>query len=329
MRIGVVGPSAEDDLAWNVAAGLHSLGHEAVLLGSSRKTRATALGRSKALIGLRDLALRHPTAGAAWGRWWANQVLDRALDLILTVESLHPAAVERLVSSRRPTALWFPDAISNLGSMAMFDAPYTAIFFKEPLLVRRVKDLLTLPVYYLPEACNPDIHLPMPSLKAQDHVVVAGNYYPTRVRLLERLVEADIPLKLYGSALPHTARSGPLGALHTGIYLRGREKARAFAEGAAVLNNLHPAEIEGVNCRLFEAAGCGGAVVTEWRDVLPRLFDVKTDVRAFTTFESLCAILRDLLDTPDQARDMRHSASLRAHSDHTFAQRLAYLLDVL
>ncbi len=53
----------------------------------------------------------------------------------------------------------------------------------------------------------------------------------------------------------------------------GHDKARVFREAAAVLNNLHPAEMRGVNARLFEATASGAAVLCERRPVLDELFD--------------------------------------------------------
>ena len=62
-------------------------------------------------------------------------------------------------------------------------------------------------------------------------------------------------------------------AAHTGRYLAREEKARVFRSAAGVLNTMHLAEVNGVNARLFEAAGCGAAVLTEFRSTVPELFD--------------------------------------------------------
>ena len=57
-------------------------------------------------------------------------------------------------------AYWSPDPVTSLGRSLMLLAPYDAIFFKEPHIVDRLRAMTDLPVYYLPEACNPRWHQP-------------------------------------------------------------------------------------------------------------------------------------------------------------------------
>jgi hypothetical protein len=89
----------------------------------------------------------------------------------------------------------------------------------------------------------------------------------------------DIPLKLYGGPFPRWIRDTPSRGVHAGRVVIGEEKARVFRGAVGVLNNLHPGEIDGVNARLFEAAGCGAAVLCEMRPVLPGLFGVGRGAR--------------------------------------------------
>ena len=84
-----------------------------------------------------------------------------------------PESVAGLRRNGARVALWFPDAVANLGRALMLMAPYDALFFKEPHLVDRLRAMLDLPVYYLPEACNPRCHRP---------TVPAGTRAPSRHR---------------------------------------------------------------------------------------------------------------------------------------------------
>ena len=81
-------------------------------------------------------------------------------------------------------------------------APYDVIFFKEPVLADRLRAMLDLPVYYLPEACNPRWRRPVAPAGTDPRLVIACGMYPSRVRLLERLIAKGIPLRLYGSGFP-------------------------------------------------------------------------------------------------------------------------------
>ena len=49
-----------------------------------------------------------------------------------------------------------------------------------------------------------------------------------------------------------------------------------FRSATGVLNTMHLSEVAGVNARLFEAAGCGAAVLTDFRPTIPDLFAVGT-----------------------------------------------------
>ena len=59
------------------------------------------------------------------------------------------------------------------------------------------------------------------------------------------------------------------------------DKARAFRSAAGVLNAVHPAEVSRVSARLFEAAGCGAAVLTEFRSSISELFEPGKEVLVF------------------------------------------------
>jgi spore maturation protein CgeB len=208
----------------------------------------------------------------------------------------------------------------------MLLAPYDAIFFKEPHLVDRLRATLDLPVFYLPEACNPRWHRPLVPAGTEPYIVTAGNMYPSRVRLLERLISKGIPLRLYGPGFPRWIGPTVCRNVHTGRYLAREDKARVFRSAAGVLNTMQAPEVAGVNARLFEAAGSGAAVLTEFRPVLPDLFAIDAQVLAFHDYDQLLDHANRLLNEPGLTARLGDSASRRAHRDHTYELRLATIL---
>ena len=322
-RVGVVGPAAEDDFAANILAGLDELGVQAVSLGQPTPRLA-----GRRVTAVTQSLRRDPHLGPLIERGIVRRARDHEVDLVLTVVSLTPDTVQALRSTGARVALWFPDHVANLGALWMFNAPYDGLFFKEPVLVRRLKALLHLPLHYLPEACNPQIHRPVESAEAAGKVAVVGNLHPIRARLLERLASDGIPLAIYGVP-QHAALYQSLRPFHAGRYVRGLEKSAVFGSAAAVLNNLYPAEIEGVNCRLFEAAGAGGAVVCEHRRELENLFELGDEVLGFESYEELLEALRSLLDDRALGRRLGTAASSRALSEHSYTKRLSILLELL
>lgn len=228
--------------------------------------------------------------------------------------------------------LWYPDAISNLGAQDAFAAPYDALFFKDPYLVGRLNAMTSLNAHVLPEACNPVRHRPF-SFSSEDErvtyscdIALAGNLYAYRMQLLNQL-DPTIDLRLYGKQARNVVT--PKGAF-TGRYVVGREKSLAFRGARVLLNTLHYAEIDSVNARLFEAAGCGAFIVTEWRRNVAKFFSEQSEVITFRTAAELNGVLREVLAWSAEERGkVADAARLRAHRDHTYELRLDEMFSVL
>jgi spore maturation protein CgeB len=323
LRIGIVGPTWPDSMADNIIDALRDMGHQPVSVGSTYSfgnpyTSAAALMARNKLPRLDERAQR-PIVRAA---------LDSGCEVVIVTEQrLMPNAVRQLQQNGVKVALWFPDSVANMGRQLMLLGPYDLICLKDPFVVRRLQALLDLPVLYLPEACNPHCHRPLCAAGTEPYLALAGNMYPSRIRLLERLASHGIPLRLYGAKFSRWTGETPLSAMHTGRVVIGEEKARVFRSAAGVLNNLHPSEIEGVNARLFEAAGCGAAVLTEYRPTLPHLFDIGEEVLAFRDFDELLAQARRLLDDAGLTAKLGDAAAARAHTEHSYARRIDVILE--
>jgi spore maturation protein CgeB len=325
MRIGIVGPTWPDCFAANIIDALSVMGHDPVTLGSSYAvggpyTSAVAVAVRNAVPALEERAQRRISRAA----------LDAECDIVINLEQgLMPAVVRQLQRNGTKVGMWFPDHVANIGRQLMLLAPYDAVFFKEPHVVDRLRAVLDQPLFYLPEACNHRLHRPLVAAGTEPYLVIAGSMYPSRLLLLERLLASGIPLKLYGGGFPRWVGKTPLREVHAGRAIFGTEKARVFRSAAAVLNTMHPAEISGVNCRLFEAAGCGAAVLTEFRPTLPDHFAVGDEVLAFHDFDELTSQATRLLREDGLSAKIGDAAALRAHESHTYEKRLAVILGKL
>jgi spore maturation protein CgeB len=323
MRIAVVGPRYPDSFSDNICDVLETDGHEVDAVGA-----ATPRSQNVFVNEAFSISRRLPSIE----RRMENRVVSRCRewspDLVLTVESLLPDTVAEVKRLGCKVAFWFPDHVGSIGRHEMFVAPYDALFFKQPRLVERARALLGAPVHYLPEACNPRWHKPI-GTERNGYVVVAGNMYPWRARLLERLLEADIPIKIFGSYWPRWLKSPEVRKHHTWRYITGDEKAREFRAAGLVLNSLYPAEVDGYNARVFEATGCGAAVLTEARPELEEWFVSGQEVQTYSTFDELLERARWLLDHPDEGREMGDAAAKRAHAEHTYSHRFRVMFEVL
>jgi spore maturation protein CgeB len=151
--------------------------------------------------------------------------------------------------------------------------------------------------------------------------------YPYRVRLLERLLAKGIPLKVYGAGFPRWLGASSVRDAHTGRCVFREEKARVYRSASGVLSTMHPAEIAGVNGRLFQATGCGAAVLTEFRPAVPELFSVGDEVLAFRDFDELVGQATRLLNETGLTARLGDAAARRAHRDHTYDLRVAAILE--
>jgi spore maturation protein CgeB len=324
MRIGIIGPIHQDSFAANIADGLRLMGHDPIPIGSASRRGGLPAAATMAVRNLLPRLDEHRQ------RHIVRSALEAECETVINVEQrLMPSVVRQLRRSGMRVAFWFPDAVLNMGRQLMLLAPYDALFVKEPHVVARLRALLDLPLFYLPEACNPLLHRPAAAPGTEPYLVIAGNMYPSRIRLLERLQAKGVPLRLYGPGFPRWAGQTPLRDVHAGRVILGEEKARVFRSAVAVLNTLHPSEIAGVNCRLFEAAGCGAAVLTEFRPSLPDLFRVGEEVLAFRDFDDLVAQATRLLSEPGLSASLGDAAAAHAHESHTYERRLAVILEKL
>ena len=325
-RIGVIGPVAPDYFAENIGDALQHLGHVVSQLGTAHPR-----GRSRLVDRVAGLARQAlPRLDERAQDRIVRAALEAECEIVINLDAyLVPRVVTRLRSNGARIAFWFPDHMANLRRQLMLLAPYDAIFFKEPFLADRLRAMLGLPVYYLPQACNPRWHRPVARAGTEPCLVIAGNMYPSRVRLLDRLIAKGIPLRLYGGGFPRWIDETASRAAHTGRYVTREEKARVFRSAAGVLNTMHPSEVNGVNARLFEAAGCGAAVLTEFRSTVPELFAVGKEVLAFHDFDDLVEQATRLLSERGLTAQIGDAAAQRAHRDHTYDLRVTAILEKL
>lgn len=322
MRLGVLGPQDPDSFADNISDTLERQGHTVCRLGGAMPQwsirHAEALG---------DMAARSVGMARSWQSRKVRRALQRELDVVINVDArMLPESVARLRRGGIAVAFWFPDGLHRLDRQLMLASPYSSLFFKDRELVRRLQRMSGLPVFYLPEACNSSWHsVPGTASGGEGCVVLAGEIYPARSMLVQHLADKGVPLVVYGSGVPRWLEAKWMDSVPIRARITRYEKAKVFRSAVAVLNTLHPGEMAGMNCRLFEAAGSGGAVVTEARDCLVEYFEPGREVLAYSSLAELDSILDQLLRAGG-AIGMGDLASRRAHSEHTYERRLDELL---
>lgn len=323
MRVMVIGPLNPDSFADNVSETLARMGHEVFAVGPARPRGIVAAMRTPMHVISDHLAeLDHLRQ-----RRLATLVKRLQPDAVLTLDRrLHKSVIAAAKDGGARTALWFPDHVSSMARHEMFISGYDRIYLKNQVLTERLQKIYGLPVAFLPEACNSNWHRPRGEYGMQVEVVMAGNIHPTRGVLVDRLLRDGVPLRIFGGAVARWIRTPALMAAHTGDYLARERKAERFRGARVVLNNLHPAEFAGMNCRLFEACGVGALVLTEARDGLGEAYRVGTEVETFDSYDELKEKLNWFLADRNRGQDIADAAARRSHSEHTYEHRISELL---
>jgi spore maturation protein CgeB len=335
----VVGDFHEDSFASHIAHTLRKMGHFPVeyRMGDSQKINANPIQRH---VQKAKSFAREATKSIAFVRRQSIKRLKRCLrsnEVDLTIvchDFLAPDEVKLIQDeSQSPVALWFPDAIVQFGRSFFLVAKYDRLFFKDPYVVFTISQKLDIPIYYLPECCNPDVHRAC-ELSSEDHSVydceltTAGNLYSYRVAFLRQLAQFD--LKVWGTPPPRWLNAADMKfvkSIYQCRYVANQDKCKAFRAAKIVLNSLHPAEVWGINARAFEIAAVGGFQLIDSKPGLGQLFEDGKELVAFNSREELIEKCNHYLTRECERREIAERGMRRAHADHTYEKRLRLLIE--
>ncbi len=338
MNILVIGKFYTEGFALHIAETLTDMGHVVRRFEPGQKA-----GRLNGRLGKRldqvfgtiyNTTDNHPfiRARRIQGLW---QVVEQGpLDAVIVCHDfLWPDEVTELKRrSGAMVAMWFPDAMVNFHRAFFMNAPYDALFFKDPFILHALGDVLSSQVYYLPECFNPVRHaLPEGEYMLYPvytcDITTAGNLHSWRVACYKHL--ADYNVKLWGNPAPLWQATGPVALMSQGRGVYNADKVRAFRGAKIVVNHLHYGEIWGVNVRCFEAAGSGAFQMVNWRPGLRHLFEDGKELVTFTTMTDLKEKINYWLPREGERRVIAEAGRRRALAEHTYRHRLELLLATL
>lgn len=328
-RVLVVGSNCfHDSMEWHVVAGLREIGCSAEFF-ELRSFGGTQNNLQKALQKGAQLLLREPERLIERRLLAAIERCAPQLVLVVLGNQLSPKTV-RLMRARTtaPIVCWCQDQMTTLGRQYLLGAGYDAVFVKD----RYMQDLFSRMVrstsfHYLAEACNLAVHRTI-DLTPRDRevfgcdVMIAGSLYYYRQEVLRSLT--GVNLKIYGYE-PDWLINHVSGAhMHRSVF--GDDKVRASRAAVIALNPLHYAEVDGLNCRAFELAGCGAFQLITAKPVLAEHFRPGEEIETFDNVDELREKARFYLRNQQRARQIADAGQRRAHRDHTYARRLEELL---
>lgn len=182
-------------------------------------------------------------------------------------------------------------------------------------------------VSVLGPACDPEEHRPL-ELSAEDRaaygaeVCYLGYAYPHRMAMFEGLTGLDV--RLWGMGWD---RSPVLAPFFRREAVHGLKKTRIYNATLVNLNiQSHLYQLDGVTCRPFEVAACGGFCLCDGRRDLARFF-TEQEVVTFDSPEDLRAKVLYYLAHEDERRELARRARERALREHTYQHRVRQVLD--
>lgn len=337
MNILIIGKFYTEGFALHIAETLAAMGHAVRRFDPGYRPNRLpgVLGkRADQVLGLLYSTSDHlPAVRARRIQALWKSVEEGPLDVVIVCHDfLWPAEVAELKRrSGAQVAMWFPDSLVNFHRAFFMNAPYDALFFKDPFILHTLGDVLASPVYYLPECFNPDRHC-LPDGGIEDpayacDITTAGNQHSWRVANYKHLADYDV--KLWGPPPPLWLPRGPVASMYQGRGVYNTEKAQAFRGAKLVVNHLHYSEIWGVNVRCFEAAGVGAFQMIDWRPGLGHLFEDGKELITFSSMADLRAKIDYWLPREAERRAIAVAGQRRAHAQHTYRHRLDLLLNTL
>jgi spore maturation protein CgeB len=332
-RVLVIGSNTyPDSFEWHLVNSLGYLGCNVELFHNRKSITGFA---GKALHKATDLFVREPERRIEARLLRTVEDFSPAVVLVVLGNQLSPKTIS-LIRKRTNGRIvcWCQDQMTTLGRQFLLGSGYDAVFVKD----RYMHDLFSRMIrstkfYYLPEACNPRMHRPL-DLSERDRemfgcdIMIAGTLYYYRQEILQHLVQQleGIHLKIWGSRPDWLLDRLP--GCYMGRYVHGDDKVRAALSAKICLNTLHYAEVNGLNCRAFELAGCGGFQMVTRVPGIAEHFEPEVEVATFGSVEELIEKTVYYLHNPAAAAAIAERGRLRAHRDHTYEQRLSELLRI-
>ena len=301
---------------------------------------ATALGNTVAVVDY-SLTLWEKARSRLLSKHPPEQAVERRLlraieaarpDLFLTLYGANVSA--RVLAGLRargvPTANWWLNDPFQIERGAKILPAYDFAFSNARGAVEAYAALGVKNVRFLPTACEPAVHRPLPGRATLCDLSFAGDWSPMREQLASALVARGIDLRIFGPWRRKLAADSPLRARLEHGFFSPERMAEIFAASRATLN-IHTWRGRfdyGLNPRVFEAAACGVPQLVDHKRELDELFDTaeRAAMLVYRSDEELTSLGKSVADRSAELREKAVAASRSIRERHSYRARVAELL---
>lgn len=265
-----------------------------------------------------------------------NSLKAKNIDLTIVLHDFltHDEVIEIKKITKSPVLLWFPDAISNFQKSMFFTAGYDHLFFSDKYIVSKLSSEFNLNTHYLPQCFSTFKHKKVDLSDSdldtyQCDITNAGNLYPSRAALYKHLTKYHFKMWGYPPAIWLKVPELEKIVMNKAVF--NEDKSKAFLAAKIVLNNLHPAVIDGVNKRTFEIPACGGFQISSYREATNELFEVGKEIICYQNLNDLKEKIEYYLNPNNEEERLviAQAGYKRALKEHTYQHRLQQMLNTI
>jgi len=232
-------------------------------------------------------------------------------DAIIEIDTFGQYHIAGLKKLQIPSCLWATDVYRfDKRKFQMWMAKdFTYIFVSQKRFIDTFKPKKT---YWLPYACDPDIHRDFKLKKIYD-VVFVGNtdplLYKDRVRLLE-LLKTKFNVQIFSNVYE-------------------QEMAKIYSQAKIVLNKSCDGEL---NLRVFEAMSSGSLLLTDKLESEPWLEELFRDGKHLVLYRNDAELLEKCayyLEHEPEREQIAKTGQKEVHMNHTFEHRAEEIIKII
>jgi spore maturation protein CgeB len=187
-------------------------------------------------------------------------------------------------------------------------------------------------VRFLPSACDASVHRPVDGEPECD-LSFAGDWSPLRERLIERLANEGVDLRVYGPWRRKLRAGSPLRAKLEHGFFSPERMVQIFARCHATLN-VHTWRERfdfGLNPRVFEAGACGTPQLVDHKRELDELFTPleRAGMLIYRDDDELARLARSVAPRAAELKAAALAAASVFQREHSYRARMVELLRVV
>jgi spore maturation protein CgeB len=323
MKILLAAVHFYSSFGWSTAQALKRIGHKVHVFDYRNGLRLRAPG-------LRSLLVQR------MNRRFLKVVQEQAPDLIFVAkgEWLFPDILrEAKRMARCPLINWFPDPRPMAYPyVAKSLSAYDYFFSKNPYWNRKLQDAGLKNTYLLAHAYDVEIQKEIDLSPAEKErygadVGFIGSMYPFRKDYFQGLV--DVGLKIWGGGWHSLPKEDPLRRCCMGHDVRGMEQTRVINASRINLNLHHFDDIDGVNQRFFDIAGCGGFQLVDEKKEIANYLKPEEEIVCYRDVRDLRDKIHYYLEHSDEREAIRQSGFQHIRIGNSYEDRMTELFTIV